>query len=101
MYGLWQISKNTMRDFLKKIKKKLLCPFQTKQLSDVPFLFPVDDVVSSRSVGDHRDRIADLLLHKLYVFPAVLGKFLVLPDAADIAVPARQLLDHRFCFSRR
>ena len=58
----------------------------------------VDDIVSSRSVGNHGDRISNLLLNELDVFSAVLRKILIILDSADIAFPAWKLLDHRFCF---
>ena len=42
-----------------------------------------------------------VLLDKLDVLPAVLRQILVLLDAADIALPARQLLIYRLCFLKQ
>ena len=55
----------------------------------------VDDVISARAVGYHCNRIADLVFDELNVLAAVFRQLLVVPDAADIAFPARQNLVYR------
>ena len=56
-----------------------------------------DDLVSSRSVGNHGDRHSDLFLDRLDILLAVLRKILVVLDSADLALPARKSLVYRFC----
>ena len=53
---------------------------------------PIDNILSARSVGNHRDRVSDLLLDKFHVLAAVLRKLLVTLDTPDFAFPARKLL---------
>ena len=57
----------------------------------------VDDIVSSRSVGNHGDRVSDLLFHELDVLSAVLWKILIVLNSTDIAFPSRKLLEDRLC----
>ena len=61
-------------------------------------LFSHNDLVSSRTIGNHRDRHSDLLLDGLDIFLTVLRKILVVLDSADLALPARKSLVYRFCF---
>ena len=53
---------------------------------------PIDNIFSARSVGNHRDRVSDLLLDKFHILAAVLRKLLITLDTPDFAFPARKLL---------
>ena len=73
------------------------------QASDTQPLFSqlfisVNNIVSSWSVGNHGDRVSDLLLDEFDVFSAILRKILIVLYSTDIAFPSWKLLDHRFCF---
>src|SRR5699024_6037647 len=60
-------------------------------------LISVNDIISSRTVADHRKRITHFFFDELDIIPAVLREILVFPDAADITLPARKRLKYRFC----
>ena len=61
----------------------------------------VDDIVTSRAIGDHSNRESDMFLNELNILSAVLRQILVFLDAADIAFPSRQSLQNRFCFLKQ
>ena len=77
--------------------------YSYSQASDTQPLFSqlfisVNNIVSSWSVGNHSDRVSDLLLDEFDVFSAILRKILIVLDSTDITFPSWKLLDHRFCF---
>ena len=59
------------------------------------YLSAIDDIVSSRSVGNHRDRIPNLLFYELDILPAVLGQFLISLNPPDVTFPSCKLLIDR------
>ena len=74
-----------MRQDLKKP-----CPFFI-------FLFiSEDDIMSSRSIRNHCDRISDFFFDKLNVVSAVLRKIFVFLDSSDVAFPSRKCLEYWF-----
>lgn len=102
---MWLISK--------VFHKNLLTFFSQKRCSAASFCwqirntfvhllsFAINDIVSSRSVADHCDRISNLFFNKFNILSAVLRQFFVCLDSADITFPSRKCLQYRFCFSRR
>ena len=79
-----------MRQDLKKP-----CPFFI-------FLFiSEDDIMSSRSIRNHCDRISDFFFDKLNVVSAVLRKIFVFLDSSDVAFPSRKCLEYWFCFLKK
>ena len=63
-------------------------------------LFPINNIIPSRSVGNHRDRHFQFFLNKLNILPAVFRQLLIILNSADICLPARQLLIDRLCFGK-
>ena len=63
------------------------------------FLFiSVNNIVSSRSVGNHSDGESNLFFYKFNIFSAVLRQILIFFDSTDITFPSWQFLQNRFCF---
>lgn len=60
-----------------------------RQNSGAFYLFvSVNDCLTFGAVGNHGDRMTDLLFNKLYIIFGFLRQILILTDAFDIAVPS-------------
>ena len=58
----------------------------------------MNNCFSFGTVGYHRDLVAQLVLDEFYILSCFLRQFVVFLYATDIAMPALECLEHRFCF---
>ena len=78
------------------------CP-AVKCLCLISLFFEIaeDNIISSRPIADHCDRISDLLFFELDVLSAVFREFLVIFNAAYVCLPSRKSLVYRFCLLQK
>src|SRR5699024_73965 len=60
-----------------------------------------DNIIPSRTIADHCNRISDLFFNKFNIITTVFRQLLILLYAADITFPSRKGLEHRFCFLKK
>ena len=59
---------------------------------NLPLFLTINDIISSRSVRNHGNRISNLFFNEFYIFTAVFRKVFVFLNSTDICLPARKFL---------
>ena len=101
---LYTICKAIARWQASKLKRYLFIKKQNSaKTAELFYLFvSVNDCLTFGAVGNHGDRMTDLLFNKLYIIFGFLRQILILADAFDIAVPAFERFVNRLTlFERR